>query len=98
MSFVKWVRDGIAHPRVAIYLKVMAGPDAPECLVPFREHYGHHGRLLGGQALALPNSRPAVAAHQFGYGLGILEDHVLGGGRLAGSGCTLSGSSVLVLR
>ena len=75
-----------------------SGPDAPECLVPFREHYGHSRRLLGDKALALPNSRPAVAAHQSGPGLGTLEDHVLGGGSLAGSSGTLSGGSVPALR
>src|SRR4030042_4658874 len=78
-------------------LEGRGGPDAPECLVPFREHYRHHRRLLGGQALALPKSRPVVAAHQSGHGLGTLEDHVLGGGRLAGSGGTLSGRSVSAL-
>ncbi len=40
MNFVKWVRDGIAHPRVAIYLKVVA-------VLMFLSALSHFGSIMG---------------------------------------------------
>ena len=40
MNFVKWVRDGIAHPRVAIYLKVVA-------VLMFLSALSHLGSIMG---------------------------------------------------
>jgi hypothetical protein len=40
MSFVKWVQDGIAHPRVAIYLKIIA-------VLMLLSALSHLGSILG---------------------------------------------------
>jgi hypothetical protein len=50
MNFVKWVRDGIAHPRVAIYLKVVA----ILMLLSASSHLGSIMGIIGGSWLAKP--------------------------------------------
>ena len=40
MNFVKWVREGISHPRVAIYLKVVA-------ILMLLSALSHLGSILG---------------------------------------------------
>jgi hypothetical protein len=50
MSFVKWVRDGIAHPRVAIYLKVVA----ILMLLSALSHLGSIVGIIGGTWMAKP--------------------------------------------
>jgi len=50
MNFVKWVRDGIAHPRVAIYLKVVA----VLMLLSALSHLGSIMGIMGGSWVAKP--------------------------------------------
>ena len=50
MSFVNWVRDGIAHPRVTIYLKVMA----VLMLLSALSHLGSIMGIMGGSWMAKP--------------------------------------------
>lgn len=50
MSFVKWVRDGIAHPRVAIYLKVIA----VLMLLSALSHLGSIIGIVGGSWMVKP--------------------------------------------
>jgi cytochrome c oxidase subunit IV len=50
MSFVKWVRDGIAHPRVAIYLKVIA----VLMLLSALSHLGSIMGIVGGSWVTKP--------------------------------------------
>jgi hypothetical protein len=50
MSFVKWIRDGIAHPRVAIYLKVIA----VLMLLSALSHLGSIMGIMGGSWVAKP--------------------------------------------
>ena len=50
MNFVKWVRDGIAHPRVAIYLKVIA----ILMLLSALSHLGSIMGIIGGSWVAKP--------------------------------------------
>jgi hypothetical protein len=50
MNFVKWVREGITHPRVAVYLKVVA-------ILMFLSALSHLGSIMGiigGSWLAKP--------------------------------------------
>jgi hypothetical protein len=50
MNFVKWVREGIAHPRVAIYLKVVA----ILMLLSALSHLGSIVGIIGGTWMAKP--------------------------------------------
>jgi hypothetical protein len=50
MNFVKWVREGIAHPRVAIYLKVVA----ILMLLSALSHLGSIVGIIGGTWVAKP--------------------------------------------
>ena len=50
MSFVKWVRDGIPYPRVAIYLKVIA----ILMLLSALSHLGSIMGMVGGSWVAKP--------------------------------------------
>jgi hypothetical protein len=50
MNFVKWVRDGITHPRVAIYLKVVA----ILMLLSALSHLGSIMGIIGGSWVAKP--------------------------------------------
>ena len=50
MNFVKWIRNGIAHPRVAIYLKVVA----VLMLLSALSHFGSIIGIIGGSWVAKP--------------------------------------------
>ena len=50
MNFVKWVRDGIAHPRVAIYLKIIA----VLMLLSALSHLGSIMGIMGGSWVVKP--------------------------------------------
>jgi len=50
MNFVKWIQEGIAHPRVAIYLKVVA----ILMLLSALSHLGSIMGIIGGSWMAKP--------------------------------------------
>jgi hypothetical protein len=50
MSFVKWIQDGIAHPRVAIYLRVIA----VLMLLSALSHLGSIMGIIGGSWVDKP--------------------------------------------
>ena len=50
MNFVKWVRDGIAHPRAAIYLKIVA----ILMLLSALSHLGSIIGIIGGPWMSKP--------------------------------------------
>jgi hypothetical protein len=86
MNFVKWIQEGIAHPRLIIYLKGVA----ILMLLSAFSHLGSIMGIIGGSWVAKP--------WLFRLADLLLLPISLGGGRLAGSGGTLSSHSVPVLR